>query len=73
MTLRCEILVEGRVGSRLDTMLLGFDVNGVDEGRTRLVGDVPDRAALSGVLARLEDFGFALVALETRPVSDPAS
>jgi hypothetical protein len=41
-------------------------------GRTVLVADVPDQAALYGVLARLRDLGVPLLAL-TRLDRDPAT
>lgn len=42
-------------------------------GQTVLVADVPDQAALHGVLARLRDLGIPLLALTRLPVPLPAA
>jgi len=73
MALRCEILVEGRIGSRLVDILDGFEVREVANGRSRLVGTLADRSALRGALGRLDDFGINMVSLTTSPDDDRTS
>jgi hypothetical protein len=43
----------------------GLAVNSAGGRETLVEGDVPDQAAVVGVLARVRDLGLALVALET--------
>ncbi|MGA8044645.1 MAG: hypothetical protein WCA30_00090 [Dermatophilaceae bacterium] len=50
---RYEITVDGVVGPALLSSLEGFDATTV-AGRTRLVGEVVDQAALHGIFQRLE-------------------
>ena len=73
MSLRCEIVVEGRLGPRFDGMVGGFDVSTCEQGRTRLSGSVPDRTALREVLTQLDDLGIPLGELDARPFDEDAA
>ena len=55
--------MSGRLGSRLEDVLDGFEVVPGDRGTTRLVGWVTDQAALQGALRRVSDFGLELVSV----------
>ncbi len=41
----------------------GFEVTGVDEGRTTLVGWIPDQARLHSTFALLRDLNIELVSV----------
>ncbi len=49
-----EITVDGVVGPAVLGALEGFEARGTTVGRSRLVGEVVDQAALHGILERLE-------------------
>ena len=65
-----EFRVKGRLG---ETLLAAFPALTADyrHGETLLTGDLPDQAALHGVLAEIEALGLEL--LELRRMSDQAS
>ena len=50
--------------------LPGFSTS-VEEGRTRIVGDVRDQAEIEGVWARLRDAGYAVIAMGPAADSQP--
>lgn len=60
---RYEIVLRGRLGSRLEHLIEGFEVASSDGDATVLVGWVTDQAALQGALRRVSDFGLDLVAV----------
>jgi hypothetical protein len=63
---RYEIRVTGRLG---ETILAAFpDLHAEPEcGHTILTGNLPDRSALYGVVARLESLGLDLVDIRRLP------
>lgn len=69
-----EIVLRGERGPAVQSEFEDLEVV-VGEGRTVLRGDLPDQAAVYGVLARIEDFGLELVALRrldtSRGISGP--
>jgi hypothetical protein len=65
---RYEIVVDGVVGPVLMTALEGFEACPAGPGRSRLIGDVFDQAALHGVLHRLRDLHVEII--ELRRVGD---
>ena len=58
---RYEIVVEGTPGPLMQMAAEGFEVECVDGGRSRLVGDVVDQAFLHAVLRRLADIHVSIV------------
>jgi hypothetical protein len=60
-----QIQIQGRLDSALSPRLEGMDINGCQIGEgmvvTTLVGELPDQAALAGVLATL--YGMHLTVL----------
>jgi hypothetical protein len=65
---RYEIVVDGVVGPVVMTALEGFEVHPDRPGRSRLVGQVLDQAALHGVLNRLRDLRVEII--DVRRVED---
>ena len=58
---RYEITVDGTVGPVVAAALEGFEVRPATAGRSCLVGDVIDQAALQGALHRLHDLNVDIV------------
>ena len=58
-----EIRLRGHVDRHRVTTFEGFDVTHHPDGETILTGDVPDQAALYGILNRLRDLGVPLVSV----------
>ena len=56
-----EITVDGVVGPAVLAALDGFEARATTVGRSRLVGEVVDQAALHGILERLEDLHVDIV------------
>lgn len=55
-----EIVVRGEGGPAVHAVFDDLVVT-VGDGRTTLCGDLPDQAALYGVLTRVQDLGLELV------------
>lgn len=58
-----EIVVKGRLSPTLVAAIDGFEVIGVEEGRTTLVGWVPDQSRLHGTIELLRDLNIELVSV----------
>ena len=56
-----EITVDGVVGPAVLSALEGFEDRATTAGRSRLVGEVVDQAALHGILERLQDLHVDIV------------
>ena len=69
---RYRIRVERRLGAAPAALFPGIDVGDAPDGGSVLTGDLPDQAALHGVLARLRDLGLELVEVRRLP-DDPAA
>jgi hypothetical protein len=66
---RYEFRIRGRVGERLLAGFEGFDAE-IEPVETVLRGDVPDQAALHGVLEQIQALGLELV--ELRQIDEPS-
>jgi hypothetical protein len=64
---RYEIRVGGRLPSRWSTWFDGFAVQPAGDGTTVIAGQVPDQAALHGVLQALRDLGLPLLSVTQTP------
>jgi hypothetical protein len=69
--MRYEVVVRGQLGPQLASALEGFDVVVSDAQSTRLIGTLPDQAALQGLVRRLADFGLELISLRPAGGSGP--
>ena len=63
------IRVRGELGSEWSSWFAGLTVDAEADGTTVLTGELPDQAALHGLLAAIRDLGLALLSVET--ISDP--
>ncbi len=76
-SLRYEIRLRGRLGSRWTDWFGGLQIVTESDGTSVLRGPVADQAALHGVLQRLRDLGIPIVSLTELPVGadadDPSS
>ena len=61
--LRYAVRVAGHVDRRWSAWLDGFEII-PSEDETLIVGEVPDQAALYGLLSRLRDINLELLSLE---------
>jgi hypothetical protein len=62
-----EIQVKGTLSPALVAAIEGFEVSRVEQGRTTLVGWVPDQARLFSTLQLLRDLNIELVSLNPDP------
>jgi hypothetical protein len=62
-----ELVVRGRIGSRMRRALAGFEVTSSGSDETHLRGWLPDQAALHGVLERIRDLGLDLSEVHRLP------
>lgn len=61
--MRYEFRVRGHLDQHWSDWLDGLTIGHDADGTTYLLGDVPDQAALHGVIARLRDIGAELIAV----------
>lgn len=60
---RYEIKIEGQVDPQWSEWLGGLAINHNGSGNTLLIGEIPDQAALHGILVKIRDLGLPLVSL----------
>ena len=58
-----EIRVRGHLGSEWSSWFDGLDITNVEYGEAVLAGQIPDQAALHGVLMRIRDLGLPLLSV----------
>jgi len=75
-SLYCQIRVKGHLFSQWTDWFDGLEIKNQPNGEALLSGDLPDQAALYGVLKRMSNLGLTLISLncvERSPdeISDP--
>ena len=68
-----EIVIKGRLSPTLAAAIDGFEVSGVEDGRTTLVGWVPDQAGLHGTIGLLRDLNIELVSVNPASPDQPTA
>jgi len=63
---RYTVTVQGRLGERFRATFPGVSIE-PGRGRTRLLTEAFDQGQLRGLLDRVQDFGFDLLAVEATP------
>ena len=58
-----EIRIQGRLDRRWEAWFDGLDVQCDADGTTVIRGEIPDQAALHGLLQRVRDLGLPLVSV----------
>lgn len=58
-----EIRIHGRLDRRWQAWFDGLDVRHDPDGTTVIRGEVPDQAALHGLLQRVRDLGLPLISV----------
>ncbi len=58
--LQVEIRIKGQIAEHWSAWFEGLELTHTEAGDTLLCGELPDQAALFGVLARLRDLGLPL-------------
>lgn len=66
-----EIHIKGRIDSEWSDWLAGMQITPLPNKVTRLSGDIPDQAALYGVLSRLNNLGLALLSVQAEEMQSP--
>ncbi len=59
--MRYEIRVAAGLDERWSQWFAGMRLEPLEDATTRLIGDVPDQAALHGVLAQVRDLGLEII------------
>jgi hypothetical protein len=62
--MRYELRVQGHLGASWSRWFDGLEVDELEDGSTRLSGDLPDQAALHGILDKVRDLGMTLIAVQ---------
>jgi hypothetical protein len=70
-THRFEIRISGWLADHWSTRFDGLSIRHLGDGDTVLEGEVPDQAALFGVLHTLESLGLSIVSVRTAPAGEP--
>jgi hypothetical protein len=65
MNQQYEIVFQGHLSPRLSVIFEGMEVSYLTNGKTRLVGSLPDQSALYGLLVRLRDLGIQLISINS--------
>ncbi len=66
-----EIRVQGHLDRRWEHHFTGMTIELLENGETRLCGEVMDQAALHSHLGRIRDLGLKLLLVQCRP--DPST
>ncbi|TDC52997.1 hypothetical protein E1212_07050 [Jiangella ureilytica] len=73
MHMRYEFLVAGRVSDTVRAAFPEFEIADGPAGGTSIFGPVRDKAALRGMLARLDSLGLTVVEMRKLPDSQSAT
>lgn len=68
-----RVLVQGELGPTWSAMFSDLIVEPVSVGTTLIHGEVPDQAALHGLLAAIRDFGLSLISVEAGVIPETSS
>jgi len=63
---RVEIRIKGQLDETWSEWFEGFTVSNTGQNQTTLVGELPDQAALYGLIAKLRDLGLTLVSVNPK-------
>jgi hypothetical protein len=63
-----RIRIQGELDPAWSSVLAGLAVTAEADGTTLVEGELPDQAAVHGLLGSIRDFGLPLVSVETAAV-----
>ncbi len=69
----CEVKVRGQLGQYWSEWFSGLKLTPLDDDVCLLSGELPDQAALHGLLERIRDLNLKLVSVISRSSADEAS
>ncbi len=69
----CEVKVRGQLGQYWSEWFSGLKLTPLDDDVCLLSGELPDQAALHGLLERIRDLNLKLVSVISRPSADDVS
>jgi hypothetical protein len=61
-----QICIKGHLDERKARWFEGLDVIPLPDGKTMISGDIPDQAALHGLLNRIRDLGMELISVQPK-------
>jgi hypothetical protein len=67
---RVEIRVEGHIDETWSEWFEGFTLTFTEQNETVMTGEVPDQAALYGIIAKLRDLGLSLISVTSEDVGE---
>lgn len=65
-----EIHIKGQIDPEWSDWLSGMQITPLPDKETLLSGDLPDQAALYGVLSRLNSLGLALLSVQAEAMQN---
>jgi hypothetical protein len=66
-----RVRVEGELPASWSAVLADLDVAPETAGTTLVSGELPDQAAVHGLLASIRDLGLSLISVETVAIPSP--
>lgn len=69
---RVRLRVQGELPASWSAVLADLDVVPEPDGTTLVTGELPDQAAVHGLLASIRDLGLCLISVETAAIPTPS-
>jgi hypothetical protein len=69
---RVRVRVQGELPASWSTVLADLAVLPEPDGTTLVSGELPDQAAVHGLLASIRDLGLCLISVETAAIPTPS-
>lgn len=69
---RVRVRIQGELDPSWSTVLADLEVTAEPDGTTLVGGELPDQAAVHGLLAAIRDLGLSLLSVETTAIPSPS-
>ena len=67
-----RVRVQGELAPSWSAVLADLTVAPEPDGTTLVLGELPDQAAVHGLLASIRDFGLSLISVDTVAIPSPS-